>query len=100
MRPLMAHCHHGLGTLYATTGQREQARTSVVDSDRDVQIDGHDLLVTSDRSGAGTGGLVMLMRSAIRPPRITLRPRASHNPSHHSPVLHFPQHGPVRTNVS
>ena len=27
MRPLMAHCHHGLGTLYATTGQREQART-------------------------------------------------------------------------
>jgi tetratricopeptide (TPR) repeat protein len=27
MRPLMVHCHHGLGTLYATTGQREQART-------------------------------------------------------------------------
>jgi class 3 adenylate cyclase/tetratricopeptide (TPR) repeat protein len=25
MRPLQAHCHHGLGTLYATTGQREQA---------------------------------------------------------------------------
>ena len=22
----MAHCHRGLGTLYATTGQREQAR--------------------------------------------------------------------------
>jgi tetratricopeptide (TPR) repeat protein len=27
MRPLQAHCHRGLGTLYATTGQREQART-------------------------------------------------------------------------
>jgi hypothetical protein len=27
MRPLQAHCHLGLGTLYATTGQREQART-------------------------------------------------------------------------
>ena len=29
MRPLMAHCHRGLGTLYATTGQREQARTAL-----------------------------------------------------------------------
>jgi len=26
MRPLQAHCHLGLGTLYATTGQHEQAR--------------------------------------------------------------------------
>jgi len=26
MRPLQAHCHHGLGTLYATVGQRKQAR--------------------------------------------------------------------------
>ena len=26
MRPLQAHCHHGLGTLYATTGRLEQAR--------------------------------------------------------------------------
>jgi hypothetical protein len=25
MRPLAAHCHRGLGTLYATTGQSEQA---------------------------------------------------------------------------
>jgi tetratricopeptide (TPR) repeat protein len=25
MRPLQAHCHCGLGTLYAATGQREQA---------------------------------------------------------------------------
>ena len=25
MRPLVAHCHRGLGTLYATTGQHEQA---------------------------------------------------------------------------
>ena len=24
MRPLQAHCHRGLGTLYVTTGQREQ----------------------------------------------------------------------------
>jgi tetratricopeptide (TPR) repeat protein len=29
MRPLVAHCHRGLGTLYAVTGQREQARTAL-----------------------------------------------------------------------
>ena len=29
MRPLQAHCHLGLGTLYAKTGQREQARTEL-----------------------------------------------------------------------
>jgi tetratricopeptide (TPR) repeat protein len=29
MRPLQAHCHGGLGTLYSTTGRREQARTEL-----------------------------------------------------------------------
>jgi len=29
MRPLQAHCHRSLGTLYAVTGQREQARTAL-----------------------------------------------------------------------
>ena len=29
MRPFQAHCHRGLGTLYATTGQRAQARTAL-----------------------------------------------------------------------
>ena len=29
MRPLQAHCHRGLGILYATTGQPEQARTEL-----------------------------------------------------------------------
>ena len=29
MRPLQAHCHRGLGTLYAAAGQREQARTAL-----------------------------------------------------------------------
>jgi predicted ATPase/class 3 adenylate cyclase len=29
MRPLVAHCHLGLGTLYARTGQREQARAEL-----------------------------------------------------------------------
>jgi tetratricopeptide (TPR) repeat protein len=29
MRPLQAHCHRGLGTLYAITAQAEQARTAL-----------------------------------------------------------------------
>jgi tetratricopeptide (TPR) repeat protein len=29
MRPLQAHCHLGLGTLYANTGQREQAHAEL-----------------------------------------------------------------------
>jgi tetratricopeptide (TPR) repeat protein len=29
MRPLQAHCHRGLGILYAKTGQAEQARTEL-----------------------------------------------------------------------
>jgi hypothetical protein len=29
MRPLQAHCHLGLGTLYARTDQREQARAEL-----------------------------------------------------------------------
>jgi tetratricopeptide (TPR) repeat protein len=29
MLPLVAHCHLGLGTLYAQTGQRERARTEL-----------------------------------------------------------------------
>jgi tetratricopeptide repeat protein len=29
MRPLQAHCHFGLGTLYATTGQHAQARAEL-----------------------------------------------------------------------
>jgi len=29
MRPLQAHCHHSLGTLYAKSGQQEQARAAL-----------------------------------------------------------------------
>jgi tetratricopeptide (TPR) repeat protein len=29
MRPLMAHCHLGLGRLYCQTGQRQQARATL-----------------------------------------------------------------------
>ena len=29
MRPLLAHCHRGLGTLYLQAGQSEQARAAL-----------------------------------------------------------------------
>jgi hypothetical protein len=29
MHPLVAHCHLGLGTLYARTGQRQQVRAEL-----------------------------------------------------------------------
>src|SRR5262249_54154980 len=29
MRPLVAHCHHGLGRLYVQTGRAEQARAAL-----------------------------------------------------------------------
>jgi hypothetical protein len=29
MRPLVAHCHHGLGRLYGQTGLGEQARAEL-----------------------------------------------------------------------
>jgi hypothetical protein len=29
MRPLQAHCHHGLGRLYHQTGRATQARTAL-----------------------------------------------------------------------
>jgi len=41
MRPLVAHCHLGLGTLYAQTGQREQARaelSTAIDLYRDMDM--------------------------------------------------------------
>jgi hypothetical protein len=41
MRPLVVHCHRGLGTLYAATGQPEQARTELttaIEMYRDMEM--------------------------------------------------------------
>jgi tetratricopeptide (TPR) repeat protein len=41
MRPLQAHCHLGLGTLYAKTGVREQARaelSTAIELYRDMEM--------------------------------------------------------------
>jgi Flp pilus assembly protein TadD len=41
MRPLQAHCHCGLGTLYSQAGQSEQARaelSTAIDMYRDMEM--------------------------------------------------------------
>ena len=41
MRPLQAHCHHGLGTLYHQMGRVEQARVALstaIDLYRDMEM--------------------------------------------------------------
>ena len=41
MRPLQAHCHRGLGTLYSQTGQAEQARaelSTAIEMYRDMEM--------------------------------------------------------------
>ena len=57
MRPLQAHCHHGLGTLYAQTGQREQARAALSSAIELYRCHGHDLLAAPGRDRAGAGAL-------------------------------------------
>ena len=70
MRPLQAHCHRSLGTLYAMTGQREQARAEL-DAASAVSRHGHDLLATPDRGGAGAGVLIRLGHQRNRAPWMT-----------------------------
>jgi class 3 adenylate cyclase/tetratricopeptide (TPR) repeat protein len=55
MQPLQAHCHRDLGTLYAATGQQEQARAELSGCHRPVPSHGDDLLAAPDGGGAGTG---------------------------------------------
>jgi hypothetical protein len=41
MRPLQAHCHRGLGTLYAEIGRRELAHaelSTAIESDRAMDM--------------------------------------------------------------
>ena len=48
MRPLVAHCHLGLGKLYRRTGKLEEAGENLASRSDDVPRNGHELL-------AGTG---------------------------------------------
>ena len=44
MRPLVAHCHLGLGRIYGRTGKREPAEQDSRERDDDVPRDGHGVL--------------------------------------------------------
>ena len=57
MRPLQAHCHLGLGTLYARTGQRAAGACCTVRRRRTVSCYGDALLATPGASGADADDL-------------------------------------------
>ena len=60
MRPLVAHCHLGLGRLYGQTGQRGAGPRRPDHRHRPVPRHGHDLLAAPGRSCAGAGGRAVM----------------------------------------
>ena len=56
MRPLLAHCHRGLGMLYLKLGRGAQARPELSAAIDAVPRHGDDLLAAPDGGGAGAGG--------------------------------------------
>jgi tetratricopeptide (TPR) repeat protein len=56
MRPLQAHCHRGLGTLYVKIGQWEQAPRCTVHGYGPIPRHAYDLLAAPSRGSTGTGG--------------------------------------------
>ena len=57
MRPLVAHCHLGLGKLYRQTGKREQAHEHRHHRHHDVPRDEHAVLVAEGGSGNASAGI-------------------------------------------
>ena len=75
MRPLQAHCHLGLGTLYATTGQRQQARAELSTAIELYRAMDDDLLAAPGGGGAGAGGGAMMDFAALRTQALELLQR-------------------------
>ena len=67
MRPLVAHCHLGLGTLYARTGQREQARAELSTAIAMYRAMDDDVLAPAGGGGAGASGGAVKGYSALLP---------------------------------
>ena len=57
MRPLQAHCHCGLGMLYATRASQQQARAALSTAIDMYRDHGDALLAPAGRGGTGTGGI-------------------------------------------
>ena len=66
MRPLVAHCHLGLGKLYRRTGQRERGAGAPHHRDDDVPRDGHAVLAGA--GGSGDEGAGVMQRPLARHP--------------------------------
>ena len=60
MRPLQAHGHRGLGTLYAKIDHRQQARTELSTAIALYRAMDDDLLAAPGRGRAGAGGHTMI----------------------------------------
>ena len=74
MRPLVAHCHLGLGKLYRRTGDGAKAQEHLTTASDDVPRDGHALLAGEGGRGAGwsramTRVMSMVMFSSRLSPR-------------------------------
>ena len=77
MRPLVAHCHLGLGTLYAEVGRQDEARaelSTAIDLYRAMEMT---FWLPQAEASTGTGGRTMIMEercpTASRPLAGTLR---------------------------
>ena len=57
MRPLQAHCHRGLGTLYAQMGPARAGARRTVHRHRAVPCYGDDVLATPGGGGLAAGGV-------------------------------------------
>ena len=78
MRPLVAHCHLGLGKLYRRTGQREEAQRAPHHRDDDVPRDGHAVLAGAGGSGTeGTGVIRSVTRRSFLAASLADSPRRS-----------------------
>ena len=60
--PLQAHCHHGLGMLYARDRPAGAGPCCSVHRDQSLPCHGHDLLATPGGGGADRGGGALITR--------------------------------------
>ena len=66
MRPLQAHCHLGLGTLYTKMGRREQARAELSTAIELYRAMEMTFWLPQAEAGAGAGGMISRKRDRLR----------------------------------